>query len=185
MDSYNTRLHIAFIFMQIIYVPITLAARFRAWNAFTRSIAGIVGSNPTQGMDVCVRLFCVCVVLCVGSCLATGSSPVQGVLPTMYRIKELKKRPRSNKSTAIDRYEMWSFRLLLNDKSEPLLSLSSARSVTNAYLGICNDVCYQYKAQCLWSGNCMETCVQKSRDRTSWGCWQLIRPGAGRSYSGK
>jgi hypothetical protein len=24
-----------------------------------------VGSNPTQGMVVCVRLFCVCVVLCV------------------------------------------------------------------------------------------------------------------------
>jgi hypothetical protein len=32
-----------------------------------RSEAGIVGSNPTQGTDVCVRLFCVCVVLCVGS----------------------------------------------------------------------------------------------------------------------
>jgi hypothetical protein len=26
-----------------------------------------VDSNPTQSMDVCVRLFCVCVVLCVGS----------------------------------------------------------------------------------------------------------------------
>jgi hypothetical protein len=26
-----------------------------------------MGSNPTRGMDVCVRLFCVCVVLCVGS----------------------------------------------------------------------------------------------------------------------
>jgi hypothetical protein len=25
-----------------------------------------------DGMDVCVRLFCVCVVLCVGSGLATG-----------------------------------------------------------------------------------------------------------------
>jgi hypothetical protein len=37
-----------------------------------------------------VRLFCVCVVLCVGSGLATGSSPVQGVLPSAYRIKKLK-----------------------------------------------------------------------------------------------
>jgi hypothetical protein len=44
-------------------------------------------------MSVC--LFCVCVVLCAGSGLATGWSPVQGVLPTMYRIKKLKKRPRS------------------------------------------------------------------------------------------
>jgi hypothetical protein len=31
-----------------------------------RSDAGIVGSNPSRGMDVyvCVRLFYVCVVLC-------------------------------------------------------------------------------------------------------------------------
>jgi hypothetical protein len=45
---------------------------------------GIVVSNPTRGMDVCVRLFCVCVVLCVGSGLAMGSSPFQEVLPTVY-----------------------------------------------------------------------------------------------------
>jgi hypothetical protein len=49
-----------------------------------RSNAGIVGSNPTRGMDVCVRLFCVCAVLCVGSGLTTGWSPVQGVLRTVY-----------------------------------------------------------------------------------------------------
>jgi hypothetical protein len=36
-----------------------------------RSNTGIVGSNPTRDMYVCVRLFCVCVVLCVGSGLAT------------------------------------------------------------------------------------------------------------------
>jgi hypothetical protein len=35
-------------------------------------------------MNVCVRSFCVCVVLCVGSGLATGWSLVQGVLPTLY-----------------------------------------------------------------------------------------------------
>jgi hypothetical protein len=33
------------------------------------SNTGIVGSNSTRGMDVCVHLFCVCVVLCVGSSL--------------------------------------------------------------------------------------------------------------------
>jgi hypothetical protein len=44
-----------------------------------------MGSSPTQGMNVCVRLFCVCVVLGVGSDLATGSSPVQGVLPYVQR----------------------------------------------------------------------------------------------------
>jgi hypothetical protein len=75
-----------------------VAARSKAWTAFARSNAGIVGSNPTQGMDICMRLFCVCVALCVGSGLASGWSPVQGVLPTVYRIKKLKKRPRSNKT---------------------------------------------------------------------------------------
>jgi hypothetical protein len=51
-----------------------------------------------------VRLFCVCVVLCVGSDLAMGWSPDQGVIPTVYRIKKLKKRPRSIKKNcrAID-----------------------------------------------------------------------------------
>jgi hypothetical protein len=50
-----------------------------------RSDAGIVGSNPNQGMYVCVciRLFYVCVFLCLGSCLATGWSLVQGVLPSV------------------------------------------------------------------------------------------------------
>jgi hypothetical protein len=52
-------------FKKAVYMklPITVAARLNV---------GIVGSNPTQDMDVCVRLFCVCVVLCVGSGLATS-----------------------------------------------------------------------------------------------------------------
>jgi hypothetical protein len=37
-----------------------------------RSNSQIVGSNPTGGMDVCVCLFCVYAVLCVGSGLARG-----------------------------------------------------------------------------------------------------------------
>jgi hypothetical protein len=34
--------------------PIAVAARSKARTVFSRSNAGIVGSNPTQGMDVCV-----------------------------------------------------------------------------------------------------------------------------------
>jgi hypothetical protein len=49
----------------VLWKPITVAAR-------SNSNTGIVGSNSTRGMDVCVRLFCVCVVLCVDSGLATG-----------------------------------------------------------------------------------------------------------------
>jgi hypothetical protein len=36
-------------------------------------------------------------ILCIGRGLATGWSPVQGVLPTVYRITKVKKRPRPNK----------------------------------------------------------------------------------------
>jgi hypothetical protein len=81
----------------IVSLLITVAARSEASTVFSRSKAGIVASNPTEGMDVCVHLFRVYVVLCLGSDLATGSSPVQGVLPAVFKIKKLKKRPRSNK----------------------------------------------------------------------------------------
>jgi hypothetical protein len=58
-------------------------------NTSARSNRGIVASNPTRGMDFCVRLFCIC-VLCVGSGLATGCTPVQCVLPTVYRLRNWK-----------------------------------------------------------------------------------------------
>jgi hypothetical protein len=67
---------------------------------------GIVGSNPTRGMVVCVRLFhlcCVC-VLCVLSGVTTGWSPVQGVLPTG---KILKKRRRSKSAVLWDCLVVW------------------------------------------------------------------------------
>jgi hypothetical protein len=78
----------------------TVVTRSKAWTAFARSNAGIMGSNPTQSMDVYVRLFCVCAVPCAGSGLAMDWSPVQGVIPIVYRIKKLKQRPKSKKRTA-------------------------------------------------------------------------------------
>jgi hypothetical protein len=33
-------------------VSVTVAERSKAWTVFARSEAGIMGSNPTQGMDV-------------------------------------------------------------------------------------------------------------------------------------
>jgi hypothetical protein len=72
--------------IRIIFVsePVTVAGRSEACTVFARSEAGIVGSNPTQGMDVwCVcTFFCECVVLCLGRGLATSWSLVQGVLPS-------------------------------------------------------------------------------------------------------
>jgi hypothetical protein len=55
--------------------PITIAERSEACTVFARSEAGIVGSNPTKDMNVscvCMRFFCVCVVLCLGRGLATS-----------------------------------------------------------------------------------------------------------------
>jgi hypothetical protein len=77
--------------------PIAVAARSKAWTVFAHSNTEIVGSNRTQDMDVCVRLFCVYVVLCVGRGLAAGWSPVQAVLPSVYMMNKLKKWPRSSK----------------------------------------------------------------------------------------
>jgi hypothetical protein len=47
--------------------PIAVAARYKAWTVFALTNAGIVGSNPTQGMDVCLYLFCVCVAVWVAA----------------------------------------------------------------------------------------------------------------------
>jgi hypothetical protein len=70
--------------------PSTLAARSKSWTVFARSNAGIVGSNLNQGVNVCLclRLFRVCVVLRVGSGLATGWSLVQDLCKNDYETEE-------------------------------------------------------------------------------------------------
>jgi hypothetical protein len=74
-------------------------------------------------MDVCVRLFCIYAVLCVGSGLATDWSRVKGVLPIVNGIKKLEKRSRSNRRTVepyIYKYKTICFdEILYND---PLLN---------------------------------------------------------------
>jgi hypothetical protein len=62
----------------VVKKPITVAARSKAWTVFARSNAGIMDSNSIQGMYVCI--VCIYVVLCVGRFLATGWSPIQGVI---------------------------------------------------------------------------------------------------------
>jgi hypothetical protein len=68
------------------------AARSKVWTVFSRSNTGIVGSNPTPGMDVCVYVYSVFILFCVGSGLVAAWSPVERVLPTVYRIKKLEKK---------------------------------------------------------------------------------------------
>jgi hypothetical protein len=55
----------------------------------------VVGSNPTEGMDICLRLFCVCVVPCVGSGLETADPPSKvqrAVEPYREREREIQYR---------------------------------------------------------------------------------------------
>jgi hypothetical protein len=60
-----TLMELATLYTFSMTVPsITVAAQFKEWNVFARSNTGIVGSHPTQDMDVCLRLFYVYVVLC-------------------------------------------------------------------------------------------------------------------------
>jgi hypothetical protein len=53
-------------------MPIRATARPKARTVLARSNTRFVGSNTTRGKDICVRLLCVCVVLCVGSGLEIG-----------------------------------------------------------------------------------------------------------------
>jgi hypothetical protein len=53
-------------------LQISVAAPSKAQTVFALSNTGIVGSNLTRSMDVCVFLFYVSVVLCVGNSLETG-----------------------------------------------------------------------------------------------------------------
>jgi hypothetical protein len=49
-----------------VFVPVTVAERAKACSVFVRSEAGIVGSNPTQGIDIWyVYVFFLFVLSCV------------------------------------------------------------------------------------------------------------------------
>jgi hypothetical protein len=76
----------------------TVAAQSKAWTVFSRSEAGSWVRIPLKAwmFDVCMHLFCICVVLCLGSGLATSWSLLQGVLLSVKKmITELNKRPGS------------------------------------------------------------------------------------------
>jgi hypothetical protein len=71
-------------------VQITVAEQCKAWTVLTCATL-----RWWVGIPLEARMFafsCLCVVLGVHTYLATSWSPVQGVLPTVYRIKKLKKR---------------------------------------------------------------------------------------------
>jgi len=59
-----------------------MATQSETRTAFGYSNTGIMGLNPTRGMDVCPH-FSVFVLSCVGTGLVSGQSSVQGVLPNV------------------------------------------------------------------------------------------------------
>jgi hypothetical protein len=66
-------------------LQVTAAEWSKAWTVLARLDTGIVGSNPTRGMDVYLYLY-VCsmfVLSCEGRGLAMSWLLVQGVLPTV------------------------------------------------------------------------------------------------------
>jgi hypothetical protein len=46
--------------LSTVEVPITVAVQSKTWIIFTLSNTGVVGSNPTQGMDVVYIILCLC-----------------------------------------------------------------------------------------------------------------------------
>ena len=77
--------------------PVPVAARSKA-SVFCRSPAGIAGSNPTRGMDVCLFVCCEC-------CVLSGRSLCDGLITRpegFYRlwrvIKTVRKQVRINRS---------------------------------------------------------------------------------------
>jgi hypothetical protein len=95
------------IFSELIQ-PVTVAARSKARTAFTCSNTGVVNSNPTQSMSVCAF------ILCVGSGLGTGWSPVQGVLLTVWKKYETEEEARAQQRAVeprIDRAKSWNITL--------------------------------------------------------------------------
>jgi hypothetical protein len=80
---------------------ITVTARFKAWTVFVRLNAAVLGSGAVRGMEVCECLFCI--VLNVGSGLATGWSPSKESYRMRIKTKKLKLRGLSPRANYTDR----------------------------------------------------------------------------------
>jgi hypothetical protein len=74
-----------------VFVPITVATRTKAWTGFARSNTGIVGSNPTWGMDVCVCVYSVFVLSCVDVAALRWADPPSKESYRLYKDQEIEK----------------------------------------------------------------------------------------------
>jgi hypothetical protein len=73
-------------------------SRSRAWTVFGRSNTGVVGSDLTWGVDVCLHLFCVCAVLYVGRHLETSWPPSKGYYRPCIVLENWKKQKKTHRA---------------------------------------------------------------------------------------
>jgi hypothetical protein len=73
--------------MVMLSMPIAVTEWSKAWTVLARLDAGIVGSNPTRGMDVYMRVYVysMFVLSYVRRDLAMSWSLIQGVLPCVSK----------------------------------------------------------------------------------------------------
>jgi hypothetical protein len=140
-------------------MPATVAERSGACTVFARSESGIVGSNPTQCMDVsCVcEFFCVCVVLCLDRGLTTSWSPVQGVLPSVNDQETEKSALCSKKWEQRERKKLFnpSFVLLVYAQLDLSQNLQISIVAVGQRLVPPPDMCFyaKYYMQTRWYSN--------------------------------
>jgi hypothetical protein len=88
----------------IFQVSTTVAARSKTWTVFVRSNIGIVGSNATQGMDVCVSLLCVYDVLSKAAALRRADPLSKEFYRSCIKLRNWKSSQGPKGCTAIEKY---------------------------------------------------------------------------------
>jgi hypothetical protein len=71
-------------------MPLTVAARTKAWTVFARSNTGIVGSNLIRDMDFCVRFF-VFLLFCAQVAASRLADPSQRSPTDCVKYQEIEK----------------------------------------------------------------------------------------------
>jgi hypothetical protein len=92
-------------------VPITVAARSKAWTVFARPNVRIAGSNPTQGMEICVCVYSVFVYVAALRWAEHSSKESYRLCKKHYETEEARAQQKGCK--AIDWKNEWMYEWML------------------------------------------------------------------------